>query len=53
MHHKRSFIAVLISGIVVQILAHSVPWWSFVIILGLLFLVIDTTLEAVFQRRAF
>jgi predicted membrane protein len=52
MHHKRSFIAVLLSGIIVQILAHSVPWWSFVIILGLLFLVTDAALEAVFERHA-
>jgi len=51
MHHKRSFIAVLISGFIVQILAYAVPWWSFIVILGVLFLVVDAALEAITERR--
>lgn len=51
MHHKRSLIAVLISGFLVQILAYSVPWWSFVLLLGVIYLVVDAALEAVTERH--
>lgn len=50
--HKRSFVAVLIAGFVTQILAYTVPWWSFILILGLVYLVVDAALEALAERRA-
>jgi hypothetical protein len=51
----RSFIAVLISGSLLwSILNYSLlfkmPLWSFVLILGVLFLVVDVALQALQER---
>lgn len=51
----RSFVAVIISGwILWSILNYSwlfrMPWWSFLLILGVLYLVIDTVLQALQKR---
>jgi hypothetical protein len=53
----RSLAAVLASGLILwSILNYSslfrMPWWSFVLILGVLFLVIDTALQALQERLA-
>jgi len=51
----RSFIAVLISGFIVwTILSGSmtlrVPWWGFLFMLGVTYLVVDVALQAVQEK---
>jgi hypothetical protein len=54
--NARSFVAVLISGFIVwSILSTSlflrVPWWGFLFMLGVTYLVVDVSLQALLERR--
>lgn len=51
----RSFVSVMISGFIVWIILNSsmlfrVPWWAFLFMLGVTYLVVDTTLQALQER---
>lgn len=47
----RSLAAVFISGFIVQILASSVPWWSFLVILCIVYLVAEAAIQAICEQH--
>lgn len=53
--NTRSFIAVLLSGLIVWLILGTsvffrVPWWAFVMMLGFSYLVVDAGLQALHER---
>lgn len=55
--NARTLAAVLISGLIVWSIVSSsmyyvMHWWGFLFILGVTFLVVDASLQAILERRA-
>lgn len=53
----RSFVAVLISGLIVWLILSAslffkMQWWGFLFMLGATYLVVDASLQALLERRS-